>query len=86
MTEEEFRALQRRGEGARAILESEEAQACFAEVEAALMRAWADTRPWRGRKREQFYAEMRGLRALKARLTAVAQDARYERRRHHEKL
>lgn len=81
MTEDDFRALQRRGQGARALLESEEAQACFAEVEAALMRAWADTTPWRRRKRELLYAELRGLRALRARLTAIAQDADYEKRR-----
>lgn len=81
MTEEDFRALQRRGQGARAILDSEEAAACFAEVEASLMRQWADMSPWRSRKREHLYAELRGLRALRARLAAVAQDADYELKR-----
>lgn len=78
MTDDEYRDLQRRGQGARAVIDSEEGKACFAEVEADLMRQWADTRPWRPRRREQLYAELRGLRQVKARLCEIAQTADYE--------
>ena len=78
MTDDEYRDLQRRGQGANAILTSEEALACFGEVEADLVRQWAESRPWAGKRRERLFYELRSLRALKARLQAVAQQADYE--------
>lgn len=76
MTEEQYAELQRRGQGARSLLESEAWKLAYAEVAKDIQATWttAETRD----ERERLFAEFKGLERMAARLKAVADDAKYE--------
>jgi hypothetical protein len=78
VTDEEYGEIQRRGQGAKALLESEDFGLVYKHLTARLMDEWAQTAPGAQMLREERYSEIRGLRQLKTRLQALVDEADYE--------
>lgn len=78
MTDDEYRELQARAMGARALLDSDMWQAAFVATEQAVIAEWRNV-PWTAPSlREQKYAEIKGLQAVRDRLQGWIDTAKFE--------
>lgn len=78
MTDEDYAALQRLAQSAKALTESEAWGVVQAELKAEISAEWAQTTWDAPATREQRFAELKGLEMLQLRLQAWIGNAKYE--------
>lgn len=78
MTDDDYRALQRRAQGAAALLDNPAWQEAYADVTSAVVSEWSNAAWSAPSLREQKFAEMRGLQMVRDRLQKWISDAKFE--------
>lgn len=78
MTEDEYRAIQRRGQAAKAMLDNEDFQSVMEAVTEDAIATWMNADAADVATREDTHAEIRAAKAIRLKLKTWVDDAQFE--------